>query len=254
VGGLPADLPVVDHHCHLSPNGEGITAARRFAAEGGTHLFVATQGYEPGAPLDLAGYERQYAMTEALARRVEEAVGLRAYPVIAPYPVDLLRRPHFPYPPELAEPVEAVLRRALEVGRDAGCPVVLHTGDLDEAGFRELAGLAARNGFPPAKLVKHYHRRVLSTEAYAGLTPSYLARREVVEQALSTPGPWFLETDFLDDPARPGAVLDLATVARRASADLARHPEHADLWRVPFQSSIASVYGFTPEIDRRVRP
>jgi TatD-related deoxyribonuclease len=291
VGGLPADLPVVDHHCHLSPNGEGVTAARRFAAEGGTHLFVATQGYEPGAPLDLAGYERQYATTEALARRVEEAAGLRAYPVIAPYPVDLLRqaermgaeaavalheralelagrwveegravalgevgRPHFPYPPELAEPVEAVLRRALEVGRDAGCPVVLHTGDLDEAGFRELAGLAARNGFPPAKLVKHYHRRVLSTEAYAGLTPSYLARREVVAKALGTPGPWFLETDFLDDPARPGAVLDLATVARRASNDLARHPEHADLWRVPFQSSIASVYGFTPEIDRRDRP
>ena len=47
---LPADLPIVDHHCHLSPSGEGIRAAQRFRAAGGTHLFLTTQNYETGYP------------------------------------------------------------------------------------------------------------------------------------------------------------------------------------------------------------
>ncbi len=286
-----AGLPVVDHHCHLSPTGEGIGAARRFRAAGGTHLFLATQNYEAGVPLSPEAYERQFETTLGLARAVEAEAGVRAYAVLGPYPVDLVGqverlgapaaielqgramesagrlieeqravalgevgRPHFPTAPELAGPVEEVLRRALEVARDVGCPVVLHAEELGPEGFRGLVGLAAQVEFPVGRLIKHYHRSVLPTPEYQGMVPSYLARRETVAAALATPGPWFLETDFLDDPARPGAVLDLPTVARRAHHDLAQHPDHLALWEVPFQRSIQQVYGFTPEIDARGNP
>ena len=281
---MPPDLPIVDHHCHLSPNGEGVAAARRFRSAGGSHLFLATQNYEAGPPMDLESYRRQFATTAALGHAVEQETGVRVFLTLAPYPVDLIAqverlgaaaalelgcaaldlaghlveeqgavalgevgRPHFPYPPAATETVEAVFRHALEVGRDVGCPVVVHSEELSAEGFAGLAGLAARASFPVHRLVKHYQRTLLPPSEYRGVAPSYVARRELVEGALPTAGPWFLETDFLDDPRRPGAVMDLATVPRRALQWAARGPEMVERLRVPFQEAIQSVYGFTPE-------
>jgi TatD-related deoxyribonuclease len=282
---LPSDLPVVDHHCHLSPAGEGVAAARRFRAAGGTHLFLATQNYDPTPPTTLAAYERQFETTVSLGEAVGREAGVRAYPVLAPYPIDLLSqidslgpaaalelhlaaldlagrwieegravalgevgRPHFPVPADRQEAVETVFRHALEVARDVGCPAVLHTEDLDGTGFQGIAALAVETQFPLSRLVKHYHRTEVAVDAFHGVIPSYLARRETVARALTTPGPWFLETDFLDDPHRPGAVLDLATVPRRATAIASQGPEAAERLRIPFETSIEKVYGVHPRV------
>jgi TatD-related deoxyribonuclease len=82
------------------------------------------------------------------------------------------------------------------------------------------------------------------------VAPSFLARRELVNTVLSEEEPWFLETDFLDDPARPGAVLDLATVPRRALAVAERGPEFVERLWIPFVRSFETVYGWRPERDR----
>jgi predicted urease superfamily metal-dependent hydrolase len=65
---------------------------------------------------------------------------------------------------------------------------------------------------------------------------------------LDTPGPWFIETDFLFDPKRPGAVLDIATVPRRAAAVALLGTEAAERLRIPFESSIEKVYGVRPRV------
>jgi TatD-related deoxyribonuclease len=280
---LPSDLPVVDHHAHLSPNGEGVGAARRFEAAGGTHLFLATQNYLPRVPLSLGEYVAQFETTEQLAHRIQAETRVLVYVVLAPYPVDLLAqidqlgrvgavglqvaaldlagqwveqqravalgevgRPHFPIPPELTDSVEEVFRHALETARDVGCPAVVHCADLDAAGYRALAETAAAVSFPVHRLVKHYAREIVPAASRLGVVPSFLAQRELLERLRSEPGPWFLETDFLDDPARKGAVLDLATVPKRARAFAAAGPEGLELLRVPFMESVRSVYGFTP--------
>jgi TatD-related deoxyribonuclease len=285
---IPSDLPIVDHHCHLSPNGEGIAAARRFRDAGGTHLFLATQNYDLHVPRSIDDYRRQFTATAELARSVESATGVQCYAVVAPYPVDLLDqaerlgapaavelqsaaleaagemvkeqqavalgevgRPHFPVADELRESIDEVLRRALEVGRDVGCPVVVHSADLDPAGFQELAGFAARTSFPIQKLVKHYQREVRGVSEYAGIVPSYLVRREIADASLEAGGNYFWETDFLDDPKRPGAVLDLATVPRRAARAMEQGMGAEDRLRGPFQRSIEAVYGFRPEAGGR---
>ncbi|HZY91811.1 MAG TPA: TatD family hydrolase [Thermoplasmata archaeon] len=283
---LPPDLPLVDHHCHLSPTGEGVEAARRFRRAGGTHLFLATQNYTRIPPTRLETYRDQFATTEELARRVASEAGVIAHPVVAPFPVDLVQaesglglraatelhlaaldlagrevsehravalgevgRPHFPVPASVAEACESVFIHALEVGRDVGCPVVVHSEDLDAGGYRALAHLASRVGFPLGKLVKHYARTVASPEVRMGVVPSYLARKETAAASLEFPGPWFWETDFLDDPSRPGAVLDLATIPRRATA-LAGDPHAVERLWVPFVESIQKVYGFTPTASK----
>ena len=288
---LPRDLPIVDHHCHLSPSGEGVAAARRFHALGGTHLFLATQNYAPNVPRSLDEYRTQFETTERLARRVHEETRVVVFPVVAPYPIDLIHaapligagpavelqeraldlagawvkerravalgevgRPHFPVAAELAPLVERALGHAFRVAHDVGCPLVVHSGDLDADGFRELAGLARAAGVPPDRVVKHYSRqRVVATER-DGIVPSYLARRELVRQVKEDPGPWFLETDFLDDPARPGAVLDLGTVPRRALAIAEEGPASAARLVVPFVDSVARVYGLELRPPEPVRP
>jgi TatD-related deoxyribonuclease len=288
---LPLDLPVVDHHCHLSPSGEGVGAARRFRAAGGTHLFLATQNYAPGVPRALDDYRAQFETTEQLAAAIRSATGVVAYPVVAPYPIDLVHaapeiglsaalalqrsaldlagrwvtehravalgevgRAHFPVSEDVGAAIEEAFGHALEVARDVGCPVVVHCGDLDASGFQELAARAADHGLPPHRVVKHYARSRVPLAEGAGVVPSYLARRETARDVLRDPGPWFLETDFLDDPRRPGAVLDLATVPRRAQSIAAMGSAETDRLRIPFVESVERVYGFRPETVRGTAP
>lgn len=287
---IPPDLPVVDHHCHLAPSGEGVEAARRFQRAGGSHLFLATQNYDATVPTTLGAYRDQFATTEALARRVHDETGVVVYPVLAPFPVDLvgaaesiglsaaqdlqfqaidlaarrveeqgavalgeIGRAHFPVAPEVAAAIEATFVHALEAARDVGCPAVVHSEDLDADGYRSLAGLAARAGFPVGRLVKHYARQIVPAGERLGIAPSFLARRDLIAGTLDEPGPWFWETDFLDDPRRPGAVLDLATVPRRA-ASVSESADRAERLRIPFAEAVRQVYGFTPTVDRARGP
>ncbi len=286
-GALPSDLPVVDHHVHLAASGEGVAAVRRFAAAGGTHLFLTTQDYERRPPLSRDDYVAQYDETERLARVAQSEAGVTVYVVLAPYPVDLaaqsehlgleaavalqrdalelagarvaeqravalgeVGRCHFPVAEPVAQAGGDVFRHALEVARDVGCPAVVHSEDLDAAGYEGLAALAAQVGLPPSHVVKHYDRAGTPAAARAGVTASYLARREVVAKVRTEPGPWFLETDFLDDPARPGAVLDVTTVPRRAVAIAGQGAEAIERLRVPFVDSLREVYGLVPSVAR----
>ncbi len=280
---LPLDLPVIDHHCHLSPSGEGLEAARRFRDAGGTHLFLTTQQYTAAPPTSVEGYREQFETTELMGRRITKDLGVTVYLVVAPYPLDLIRsqeslglagagalqrdaidlaghwveeqravalgevgRPHFEVPSNVADAIDESFRYALGVARDVSCPAVVHCADLTAEGYRELALLAAQTSFPVHRLVKHYARSVVAADDRGGVTPSYLARRPLVDRVLAEPAPWFLETDFLDDPRRPGAVLDLATIPRRALAIAQKSPESVESLRVPFQQAIDRVYGFSP--------
>ena len=282
---LPRGLPVVDHHCHLSLRGEGVRAVERFRAAGGTHLFLATQNYEGSVPLSLDRYAQQFEVTHRLAERAREEVGVRVYPVLAPYPIDLVGaseklgapaalelhrsaldlagrwvrekkavalgevgRPHFPVSEEVTRLADEAFRHALEVARDSDCPVVVHSPDLSVEGLRALAAEARDVGVPRHRVIKHYSRNRVAPGSVDGVVPSYLARRELVQEVVADPGPWFFETDYLDDPKRPGAVLDLATVPRRALA-IAENPSQGPerLW-VPFVESVERVYGWRPEV------
>ncbi|MGI0139580.1 MAG: TatD family hydrolase [Thermoplasmata archaeon] len=283
---LPSDLPIVDHHCHLSPHGDSVVAAERFRAAGGTHLFLSTQNYETTVPSELTAYERQFETTEALARRVTEATGVVVYVVVAPYPIDLVRlaphagvsvaaalhrtaldlaakwvrerravalgevgRPHFAVDDAaLRAAGEELFDYALVLAKESDCPAIVHCEDLGPQALSQLTERARRAGLAPSRLVKHYARQRLSAGGPSTASKSYLARRELFTEVLGDPGPWFLETDYLDDPGRPGAVLDLATVPRRAAWLAAQHPESVERLRVPFEESIHAVYGWRPEV------
>jgi len=123
-------------------------------------------------------------------------------------------RPHYPVEPPVWERANLLMRRALEEARDAGCAVLLHTESATPEVFLDLAQRIRAAGFPLEKAVKHYSPPVVGPENQ-GLWPSIIASHDSAEEAARQGTRFLLETDYIDEPERPGAVLGPKTVPRR---------------------------------------
>jgi len=241
------DYPVLDDHLHLDPvNGKGAEGAAEFAAAGGTHMLVCNKpswsyGVEVESREDFrVGYDHTVDVVAAATERLHG----RGWAVLGVHPAllsrlldrgydpgeaaDLMRagldvaadyvdenvvalksgRPHYDIDDQARAAANAVMRHAFELGADRGCAVQLHT-EGGEA-FPDIARWAREAGMDPARVVKHY-----AAGRCEGPTPSVLADREELERAAGADAPFMMETDFVDDPDRPGAVLGPKTVPKR---------------------------------------
>lgn len=124
-------------------------------------------------------------------------------------------RPHYPVSREVWAAANRTLEYALELAREAGVAAVLHTESAPPRVMAELAEIAGRVRFPLERLVKHYSGPLTTPQTNSGLVPSVIASRTNVAAALEGGGEFMLETDYLDDPRRPGAVMGPKTVPRR---------------------------------------
>ena len=102
------------------------------------------------------------------------------------------------------------MRRA----KDVDAAVVLHTETGTPEVMSSLSHLASRANFPKEKLVKHYGGPG-SIENPNGLIVSIISSSTNIDYAAKTKFDFMLETDYLDDPKRPGAVMGPKTVPRK---------------------------------------
>ena len=243
--------PVLDNHLHLDPDhGRGLEAVKDFARSGGTHLLVVNK---PSWQLDVEVetgpdfrpvFDRTLEVVEAATAHLDG----RAWAVLGVHPAlvsrlvddrgfsaeaaaDLIRagldvaagyaadgravalksgRPHYDVPDPVWDASNAVLRHALGLGAETGVPVQLHTEATDD--LSTVGEWAADAGLAPEHVVKHF-----AEGPCAGVTPSVIARTDALEAAVAADGPFLMETDFIDDPDRPGAVLGPKTVPRRVA-------------------------------------
>ena len=243
------DRPVLDNHCHLDPeHGRGLDAVEEFADAGGTHLLVVNKpswqlGIEPESGAD---FRPVFETTIAIAEMASEVLDGRAWPVLGVHPALVSKlvderglepeearklmiagleeaaacvdddralalksgRPHYEVSDAAWEASNAVMKRAFELGAEFDCAVQLHTESSED--LTEIAEWASDRGLEPERVVKHFAGGTLR-----GPTPSVIARKDELAVAAERGVPFFMETDFLDDPDRPGAVLGLKTVPRR---------------------------------------
>jgi TatD-related deoxyribonuclease len=243
------DGPILDDHLHLDPErGWGIDAVREFARSGGTHLLVVNKpswhlGVEADAGED---FRPVFETTIGIAERAREELPGRAWPVLGVHPTlisrlvdereftpgearDLMRaglevaaeyaadgpavalksgRPHYDVDDEGRAASNAVMRRAFELAAETGVAVQLHA----EAGedFTRVGDMAEDAGLPRSRVVKHYAEGGLE-----GVVPSVMSERDRLVVAAERGEPFLMETDFVDDPDRPGAVMGPKTVPRR---------------------------------------
>ncbi|RQG97716.1 TatD family hydrolase [Natrarchaeobius chitinivorans] len=241
--------PVLDNHLHLDPdNHRGIDAVRDFARLGGTHLLVVNKpswhlGVEAEAGEDFRPvFERTIEIVEAASAELEG----RAWPVLGVHPGLISRlvdergydpteageimrggidvaaefvadgralalksgRPHYDVDDAVWEASNAVMRRAFERAADLECAVQLHAEASEE--MTDVTDWAADVGLPAHKVVKHYAGGRLE-----GPVPSVMSEKDRLEVAAERGEPFLMETDYVDDPDRPGAVLGPKTVPRR---------------------------------------
>ncbi len=128
-------------------------------------------------------------------------------------------RPHFPVDEWAWEASNRVLEYGMSLAAEVGCPVVVHCESATERTWAELAEMADRAGLPREKVVKHFSGPVVDPSKNMGLFPSVIASRESLKKIFRSGGEFrtrfLMETDYIDDPKRPGAVLSPATVPKR---------------------------------------
>ena len=242
------DTPVLDNHLHLDPeHGQGMDAVRDFERLGGTHLLVVNKpSWHLGpVPSERADFRTAFEATIDAVADANEVLPGKAWPVLGVHPGlvshlideghepeaarDLMQegldlaaeyvgddralalktgRPHYDVDEAVWDASNAVLKHGLQLAAEHDCAVQLHTEGTDD--LTEVAEWAEERGLPAEKVVKHYAGGTL-----AGPTPSVMSEKNRLRTAAEEGEPFLMETDFVDDPDRPGAVLGPKTVPRR---------------------------------------
>jgi len=249
-------VPILDNHIHLEPfRGRNVDAVMDFERQGGTHLIISHLPYEEVPTKELADFKRAFDLTISTKDRVNKETHVKAYATVGPYPVQLMDleklyglerakelmfralemaadyvrenkalaigevgRPHFPVSTEIWNASNELMLLAMALAKEVGCAIVLHTEHATPDNMRELASMAEHAGLDRDKVVKHYSPPLIHPKENFGLMPSVLAGKAAVKEALGKGTRFLLETDFLDDPRRPGAVLSITTVPKRTNA------------------------------------
>lgn len=276
-GTLPT--PVLDNHMHLDPrHGQGVEAVKDFARVGGTHLLVVNKpswhlGVEADEPED---FRAVFEETLAAVADASEVLPGRAWPVLGVHPGlisrlvdergfapeearDLMQgglevaaeyvadgralalksgRPHYEVTDAVWAASNDVMRHAFALGADHDCVVQLHTEASED--LTEIADWAEERGLSRTRVVKHYAAGKL-----AGPTPSVMSEKDRLERAAERDEPFLMETDFVDDPDKPGAVLGPKTVPRRVRWLLEEGYE--DAVRTAHVETPGDVYGIDTE-------
>jgi TatD-related deoxyribonuclease len=236
-------FPITDDHIHFDPvNGRGVEAAKDFLHAGGTHIFLVTKpSWSFGiAPTCGADYVKVFDETLRVAESIREA-GLIVFPIMGVHPAEISRlaermslfeavevmkggldcaaeyvrdgravalksgRPHYEVSPEVFAASNEVLSHALELAAGYRCALQIHAESGPCADVVDMAGTV---GMPIERVVKHYG----SPET--PLHPSLVARHEAVPVLARERRPFTMESDFMDENSRPGAVTGPKSVPR----------------------------------------
>jgi len=237
-------IPITDEHMHIDPRAKGLKAVKEFQNAGGTHIILVTKptwtiGVEVSTPED---YRIVFDETIDLANQINET-GVKAFPVLGVHPaeinklvermdldraVELMKsgleiaakyvdeglavglksgRPHYPVSDEIWDASNTIMEHGFMLARDFVCAVPLPTESVEEPELIDITERAKRTGIQLNKVVKHYAPPLVNVCEKLGIFPGVLAGKGAIEQALEEGNRFMMETDYIDDPERPGAVL-----------------------------------------------
>ena len=144
-------------------------------------------------------------------------------------------RPHWPVSDEVWRLSNQLLEETMHLAAQENVVLQLHVEGELESTYSDLSKMAIKSGMDVKKLVRHYSPPNIDSKITRGLTPSVLigkgALEELVESAKSCSHGFLLETDYMDDPRRPGAVLGPKTVPKRTNQLLNMGIDEELLWK-----------------------
>jgi TatD-related deoxyribonuclease len=237
------NLPITDDHMHIDPvNGRGLEAAKDFRRSGGTHLFLVSKpsssfGIFPRTGKDFAPvFDQTLAVAESIRN-----LGIAVFVVLGVHPAEITRlagentleqaaftmeegltvaagyvcsgkavalksgRPHYETTPEILDASNRVLSHAFSLAGDIGCAVQVHA---ESGPCSDMLGMGRLAGLDPARIVKHY------ATPDTPLTPSLISNHPGIPAMASSGRLFTLESDYMDENSRPGAVTGPKSVPR----------------------------------------
>ena len=236
-------FPITDDHIHIDPvNGRGIEAAKDFLRAGGTHLFLVSKPswYLSVHPTCGADYRTVFDDTIRVAEMVS-AIGLGVYTILGVHPAEISRltermtlaeavtvmkagldcaaryvlegkavalksgRPHYEVNPEILAASNDVLAHALDLAAECRCALQIHA---ESGPCTDVVEMAQRANVPKERVVKHYG------SPDTPLHPSLIAKHEAIPQLAREMRCFTMESDYMDENSRPGAVIGPKSVPR----------------------------------------
>ena len=265
-------FPITDDHIHIDPvNGRGLEAAKDFMRAGGTHMFLVSK---PSWSLSVhpkcgADYSGVFDETLRVADMVK-GTGLVVYTVLGVHPAEISRltermnleqavtvmkagldcaaryvhegkavalksgRPHYDVDPEILAASNDVLEHALNLAAECNCALQIHA---ESGPCNDVVAMAQVAKVPIERVVKHYG------SPDTPLHPSLIAKHEAISQLARDKRPFTLESDFMDENSRPGAVIGPKSVPRYTNLLLKNGMiTHEDCFRIHAET-IEKVYG-----------
>ncbi len=244
------DLPVYDDHFHVSPSGRNVDAMREYKAAGGTGMTLVTLPYPEVQITCGEDFRRSFQITVDYAKKGRE-LGLDINCAIGPYPILLIPlaehygieraeqilmdgmriahemissgeaqlmgevgRPHFETDQRYVDACNRVLQYGMDLAHENDYAVMIHCESWDDT-FSSLASMARSAGLPERKVIKHSSPPLVTQEETFGVTPSIPCSRTLIRETLSKGRDFMVETDYIDDPAKPTAMMSLNTVPKR---------------------------------------
>lgn len=117
-------------------------------------------------------------------------------------------RPHYPVPPESWAVNELLLARGLAIAKDAGVRIHIHSENAGLVTLESVGLLVDSVGLRHERVLVH-HAPPSHVPLYAGggFYVSVVGRSQVVRELGDNCSNVVVESDYLDDPRRPGAVV-----------------------------------------------
>ncbi len=239
---LPA-IPLTDDHIHIDPvHGRGLDAARDFMKAGGTHLFLVSKpSWSHGVtPRKGSDYRKVFDETLVVADGIRDT-GLVVFPVLGVHPAEITRladeigleraasimkegltvaagyvseglavalksgRPHYEVSEDVQNASDEVLFHALSLAGRLSCAVQVHA---ETGPCTDIIDMARKVGADPSRVVKHYG------SPDTPLHPSLIATHEEIADMACRGRRFTLESDYMDENSRPGAVTGPKSVPR----------------------------------------
>ena len=167
-------------------------------------VFVVVGPY----PVDLLVLQEKLGRETALSimrKGMDEAANLcKEQKCIA---IGEIGRPHFQVDQQIIQDSNELLLYGMQQARDAKVPVVLHTESTTPAQCKEFVDMGRKAGLSAENIIKHFAPPLITPNENYGLMPSVLATRKNILEAVLKGTRFLMETDYIDDLRRPGAVL-----------------------------------------------
>jgi len=279
-----SQLPITDNHMHIDiVRGRGLVAVRDFRTAGGTHVFLVTL---PSRHLGISvkkseDYDLVFRMTMDIADKMT-AEGVKTFPVLGIHPVDILYlseengfekaveimcggfdlaasyvqkgaavalksgRPHFPVSDEIMNASNAVMHHAFCLAKDLKCAVQLHVEDMTADSLKSISEIVQKSGISAEKVMNHHATPLVDEAKSYGIWPSIPAAKDNIEIALKQGNRFLMETDYVDDPDKPGFVLGPKTVPKKTKKLIEIYGEEP-FWKI-HQENPSRIYDVDIEI------